>query len=345
MMIPRETIVELWTSPDFVNHDTGLGHPERPDRIRAISRAVREAGLITTPDPFPDFRFSAGVAARAGLRVVEQTAEETEIDNVRLAHSQSHVRRVLEACSRGGALDDGDTVVGSRSLSTSLRAVGAVLAACDSVAGGLSKRAFCVVRPPGHHAEPDRPMGFCLWNNVAIGARHLQHTHGVGKIAIVDFDVHHGNGTQACFYDDGSVLFISTHQHPSTCYPGTGFEEETGTGSGLGTTVNIPLQPGEGDEELLKAMRDRVIPAVERFKPEILMLSAGFDAHQEDPLAQLNVSDAGFEALARELVSAARSSCNGRIVSVLEGGYNLTALARCAAGHLAVLAEPDGRER
>jgi acetoin utilization deacetylase AcuC-like enzyme len=193
------------------------------------------------------------------------------------------------------------------------------------------------VRPPGHHAEPDRPMGFCLFSNVAIAARYLQRQHGVHSIAIVDFDVHHGNGTQAAFEDDPSVLFISIHQHPRTCYPGTGYEWEAGEGPGRGTKLNIPMPPGSTDADYIAQFKSKVIPKLDLYKPEILMISAGFDAHADDPLAQIDLSDEGFAAMTSMLVQAANTHCHGRIISCLEGGYHLGALARSLVRHLQVL--------
>jgi acetoin utilization deacetylase AcuC-like enzyme len=203
---------------------------------------------------------------------------------------------------------------------------------------GEVRRAFAAGRPPGHHAEPERAMGFCLFSNIAIGARHLQRAHGVGRVAIVDFDVHHGNGTQACFYDDPSVLFISLHQHPRTCYPGSGHDWETGTGTGAGYTINLPFQPGSDDADYLREFEQRVVPALDQFRPEVLMVSAGFDAHRDDPLAQMNLSEAGFEEMTRLLVGVAEHHCGGRVISTLEGGYNLRALARSVVRHLVALA-------
>jgi acetoin utilization deacetylase AcuC-like enzyme len=182
-------------------------------------------------------------------------------------------------------------------------------------------------------------MGFCLFSNIAIGARYLQQHHGVGKIAIVDFDVHHGNGTQACFDKDPTVLFISLHQHPATCYPGTGFEWETGTGPGRGFTLNIPFDPVAGDVEYVQAMSSRVLPELERFEPEVLMVSAGFDAHQADPLASINLTDDGFEMITRSLVAVADRFCKGRMISVLEGGYSLRALGRSVVRHVRAMSE------
>ncbi|HEY8668226.1 MAG TPA: histone deacetylase, partial [Tepidisphaeraceae bacterium] len=209
-----------------------------------------------------------------------------------------------------------------------------VLRCCDAVMAGEVRRAFAAVRPPGHHAEPDRAMGFCLFGNVAIAARYLQQRHGLGRIGIVDFDVHHGNGTQAAFEDDPSVLFISMHQHPATLWPRSGHDWEIGTGAGRGTILNLPFDPGAGDEEYLMAMEHYVLPALDEFHPEMLLISAGFDAHRDDPLAQIELSDAAYEIMTRELVALAERHCEGKVVSALEGGYNLMALGRGVVRHL-----------
>jgi len=193
------------------------------------------------------------------------------------------------------------------------------------------------VRPPGHHAEPERPMGFCMFSNVAMAARHLQRRHGVRRVAIVDFDVHHGNGTQAAYESDPSVLFISLHQDPRTLYPGSGYAWETGVGAGKGFTLNIPFRPGADDEDYLHAIDQQVLPELDRFRPEVMMISAGFDAHAEDPLAQVQLSEEGFEHITELLVQSAEHHCGGRVVSALEGGYNLRALGRSVVRHLIAL--------
>jgi acetoin utilization deacetylase AcuC-like enzyme len=204
---------------------------------------------------------------------------------------------------------------------------------------GTAKRAFAAVRPPGHHAEPNRPMGFCLFANISIAARYLQQQHGVERVAIVDFDVHHGNGTQAVFEADPSVLFVSLHQSPQTCYPGTGFEWENGVGKGRGFTVNLPFDPGAMDDDYMRAMESRVLPELDKFRPQVLLISAGFDAHRDDPLAQINLSDDAYEMMTRSLAQAADQHCDGKIVSMLEGGYNLAALGRSVVRHLTALSE------
>jgi acetoin utilization deacetylase AcuC-like enzyme len=257
-------------------------------------------------------------------------------------HTPEHIERVKRVCSAGrGLLDQGDTPVGPSSYPTALLAVGAAVRCADAVMAGQVLRAFAAVRPPGHHAEPDRAMGFCLFSTVAIAARYLQRRHGVGRVAIVDFDVHHGNGTQACLESDPTVVYISLHQHPRTCYPGTGYEWETGVGPGRGYTLNIPFDPGAEDADYLQAMEQRVLPRLDDFKPEVLLLSAGFDAHRDDPLAQINLSEAGFGQITAQLVGSAQRHCGGRIVSVLEGGYHLRALARSVVQHLLAMQNGD----
>ncbi|HEY2587290.1 MAG TPA: histone deacetylase [Tepidisphaeraceae bacterium] len=327
------------SSPRFVEHDTGATHPERPDRIRAIATAVRKAGLIDSPTPFPDFDLDFGPLPpiRTKLHEIPEPAPADE-KWLRAVHPQPYIDRIRHVCTvGGGVLDQGDTPVGPESFEIARLATGAVLACCDAVITGQMQRAFAAVRPPGHHAEPLHPMGFCLFANVSIAARYLQQAHGVGRIAIVDFDVHHGNGTQAVFEDDPSVLFISLHQDPRTCYPGTGYAYEVGVDAGRGFTLNLPFPPGAGDDEYLDVMRSRVLPKLDEFRPEFLLISAGFDAHFEDPLAQIELTDEAFGQITQMLVESADRHCGGRIVSALEGGYNLRALGRSVVRHLIAL--------
>ena len=329
------------SSARFVDHETGPHHPERPDRIRAIHKAVRDTGLVHSPNPFPDFQVDLGLTALKNVRpLIEIEPILAEEQSLLRVHPAEYIEQIKRACAAREILDHGDTLVGPNSFATALLAAGAGLACCDAVMTGQVKRAFAAVRPPGHHAEPNRAMGFCLFSNIAVAARYIQSKHSTPRIAIVDFDVHHGNGTQAVFYADPSVLFISIHQHPATCYPGTGYEEETGRGAGRGYTMNIPLHPGGGDGEYLEAMELHVIPKLEDFRPQVLLLSAGFDAHADDPLAQMKMSEDGFDAITRSLVAFADEHCDGRIVSMLEGGYNLRALGHCVVRHL--LAMNDG---
>jgi acetoin utilization deacetylase AcuC-like enzyme len=328
-------MVGFCSSPRFVEHQTSPLHPERPDRIRAIHAAVRQACLIDSPDSFPDFRLDFGTFPPAPGKLVEiepRVADEKWLETV---HPPRYIQRIRHVCSiGGGVLDQGDTPVGPESFEIALLAVGASLESCDAVMSGRVNRAFAAVRPPGHHAEPDRPMGFCLFSNIAIAARYLQRKYGVERIAIVDFDVHHGNGTQAVFEDDPSVLFISLHQDPRTCYPGSGYDFEVGVDAGRGYTLNCPFPPGAGDPEYLSVIRDKVVPKLDEFGPQFLLISAGFDAHGDDPLAQIELSEEAFENMTRILVDVANRHCNGKIVSLLEGGYNLRALGRSVVRHL-----------
>ena len=234
---------------------------------------------------------------------------------------------------------DADTVMSPGTLEAALRGVGAATAAVDAVFRGEADNAFCALRPPGHHAESRRAMGFCFFNNVALGARHAQHRHGADKVAIVDWDVHHGNGTQDLFYDDGSVLFFSTHQSP--WYPFTGVAAETGEGRGRGTTLNCPLAAGAGLAEIGAAFEQRLLPALEAFKPDLILISAGFDSRENDPLGRFRLTDADFVCLTRQLKQAADRLCEGRLVSVLEGGYHLEGLARAVTAHVGELAAAD----
>ena len=296
----------------FLKHITPPGHPERPERLSFLMshfRGMKEWDSFHHPSPVP--------------------ATEEDILEV---HSRGHLELVRNASlSGGGLIDEGDTHVVKESYSVGLLAAGAVLTGIDQVLGGKSQSAFCAVRPPGHHAERNRPMGFCLFNNVAIGARYVQKKHHVGKIAIVDWDVHHGNGTQNIFYSDNTVLFISLHQYPF--YPGTGARNERGDGDGEGFTLNIPLPAGTGEETYISAFKDEIIPALTKFSPELLIISAGFDAHRDDPLAGMNLTENSFAEFTRLI------QIGVPIVSVLEGGYNLRALANSVAAHISVLAE------
>jgi acetoin utilization deacetylase AcuC-like enzyme len=325
-------------SPRFVDHDAGPSHPERPDRSRAIARAVRRASLIKSPDPFPAFELEFGPALATSTHALSELAPSRADERwIRAVHPETMIDRVRRACIHGGVLDQSDTPTCPASFEIALLSAGGAIAACDFVMGGAGRRAFSAGRPPGHHAEVDQSMGFCLFNNVAIAARYLQQKYGVKKIAIVDFDVHHGNGTQDVFEADPSVLFISIHQDPRTLYPGSGHAHEIGAGEGQGFTLNVPMPPGSGDEEYAAAFGRLIVPKLDEFAPELLLISAGFDAHVDDPLAHIQLTDDAFEAMTRALVAVARRHCGGRIVSVLEGGYNLRALGRSVVRHLIAL--------
>jgi acetoin utilization deacetylase AcuC-like enzyme len=307
------------SDPLFLEHDTGPGHAERPARLTAVHRALEGSGLLSD-----------------ALRLAPQAASAEDLLRV---HPAAHVARLREACARAPAALDEDTPVSARSYEVALQAAGGVLAACDAVVAGRARNAFCAIRPPGHHAEPARPMGFCLLNNIAVAARYLQERHGVGKILIVDWDVHHGNGTQAVFWEDPSVLFASSHQWP--LYPGTGAREERGEGRGRGSTLNLPRAAGAGDREVLEAYRRELLPAARAFRPEFVLVSAGFDAHREDPLAQLEMTEDGFAELTREVRALAEDVCGGRLVSLLEGGYDLEALGASVVAHVRELTSGD----
>ncbi len=299
----------LFTHGACLGHDTGPGHPECADRLRAVLAAL-EAEEFQMLD--------------------RQEAPRATVEQLLRAHAQRHIDQVLDAIPAGGhaGIDD-DTVVSPGSGEAALRAAGAAVAAVDAVATGRSRNAFCAVRPPGHHAERATPMGFCLFNNVAVGALHARAVHGLRRIAVMDFDVHHGNGTQDIFRHDPDLLYCSTHQSP--LYPGTGGAEETGD---HGNCVNAPLPALSGSPEFRHAMTQTILPAIDRFQPDLLLVSAGFDAHSRDPLAGLHLIDDDFAWATRKLGELARLHCGARIVSVLEGGYNLRALASASAAHV-----------
>ncbi len=306
--------------PVYLEHKTGPGFPERPGRLEAIVKRIRDTGLeakLTAIRPLPDPR--------------------TWIEKV---HTPAYVERVRKAVAACGDdidhLDSGDCPVSAKSYDAALAAVGGVLAAVDAVMAGKVRNAFCAVRPPGHHALKERAMGFCLFNNVAVAARYLQQKHKLGNVLIADWDVHHGNGTQAAFYEDPTVFFFSTHQFPF--YPGSGSAAERGAGKGAGTTLNVPLRGGAGDAEIRKAF-ESLRAAARDFRPDFVLVSAGFDAHADDPLAELAVTEAGYAALTRTMREIAGTHCGGRLVSMLEGGYHLGALADSVEAHLRALME------
>jgi acetoin utilization deacetylase AcuC-like enzyme len=295
------------THPSFMLHDLGPYHPECPDRLRAIGDRLASAGL----DVYLH-HYSAPAA----------TAEQ-----IGRVHGQDYIRAIEEGSPASGLhFLDPDTAMNPHSLTAARHAAGAVVLATDVVMRGECRTAFCAVRPPGHHAERDRAMGFCLFNNVAIGAAHALAAYGVERVAIVDFDVHHGNGTEDIFSDEARVLMVSTFQHP--LYPYSGLDNPAEN------MVNIPLAAGSGSEEFRDAVREHWLPALERHRPEIIFVSAGFDAHREDPLAGLKFVEADYAWVTRELVAVAARHAQGRIVSTLEGGYKLSALGRSATEHI-----------
>lgn len=302
------------THPVCVEHDTGPYHPERPDRLTAILRLVE------------DEKFAHLIRAEA------PAADLAQIERV---HPMAYIRSILDAVPDSGHRHlDSDTVLSPKSGEAALRAAGGVVAAVDAVAGGSARNAFCAVRPPGHHAEADAAMGFCLFNNVAIGAHHARAAHGFQKVAVVDFDVHHGNGTQAIFWADPDLFYASTHQFP--CYPGTGGGGETGCANNI---VNVPLMPGSGSTDFRQGVTARILPALSAFRPDFILISAGFDAHAQDPLASLNLNEADFAWITREILAIAAKTCGNRVVSALEGGYDLLALTSSVEAHLRALME------
>ncbi len=306
----------LYTHPDCLAHDMGAGHPESPARLQVILAALKA----------PNF---------AGLDWAE--APLADIEQIARAHPPAFVEGLLAAVPRTGRVAvDADTILSPGSGQAALRAAGAVTAAVDAVVLGQIANAFCAVRPPGHHAEASIAMGFCLFNNVAVGAYHARAQHGLKRIAVMDFDVHHGNGTQAIFESDPGLFYASTHQMP--LYPGTGAASETG----VGNICNAPLPPLAGSAEFRTAMTDRVLPALDDFGPDLLLISAGFDAHKADPLANLQLEEADYAWATDELLALAARHCHGRVVSALEGGYDLTALAASAAAHVRRLMAASG---
>jgi acetoin utilization deacetylase AcuC-like enzyme len=305
--------VGIYDDPVFRVHDSGPGHPERPERVEAVRRGIREAGLESRLSWLP-------------------TRPATDEELLRV-HSDVHVRAV--AATRGRVVPfDADTLAGPRTYEAALHAAGCVIEAAARVLDGGLDRAFCLSRPPGHHAERDRVMGFCYFNNVAAAAAEAL-ARGLTRVLIVDFDVHHGNGTQDIFYDDPRVLYVSSHAFPF--YPGTGGLLETGGGRGRGFTVNLPLPAGCGDAEYLRVYREIVAPIARAFEPQLVIVSAGFDAFDGDPLAGMRLSAGGYAALAALCVEAAQYSAQGRVVVALEGGYALDGLATCAAAVAQVL--------
>lgn len=298
--------------PACVRHRPGPGHPEAPERYAAVMGALTEAGLLLEAAVLP----GRGASREALERV----------------HRPSYLD-LAEAEIRDGAveLSTGDVQVCPESWETALWAAGTAMAAVDAVVEGQARRAFCVIRPPGHHATSDRGMGFCILNNVAVAARHAQARHGLARVLIVDWDLHHGNGTQDIFYEDGSVFYFSTHQSP--LYPGTGQPHERGRGAGLGCTLNWPLRAGAGRAEVMEAFTTGLLPSAEAFAPDLVLISAGFDARAGDPLGDLRLTDADFHDLTEMVCGIADRHAGGRVVSVLEGGYNLAGLGSAAVAH------------
>ena len=302
----------LVSDPIFLEHLVPPGHPERPDRLRAIDRALSDEAFT-------------GLDRRAAPAPV---GEET----LAFAHDQRYIALIRDNVpGQGFTRLDADTTLSPNSYVAATRAVAAATMAVDAVIGGSVTNAFCAMRPPGHHAEPTQAMGFCLFANAVIAARHAQRAHGVGRVAIVDFDVHHGNGTQACVWSDPTILYASTHQMP--LYPGTGAASERG----VGNVFNVPLAPGAGGVEFTEALTSVILPGVVTFAPELIIISAGFDAHWRDPLASLNFEEEDYASATRMLMDVADRHAGNRIVSLLEGGYDLQSLADSVAAHVKTL--------
>ncbi|MBV8440211.1 MAG: histone deacetylase family protein [Hyphomicrobiales bacterium] len=300
--------------PACLAHDMGEGHPERPDRLRAIERALE---------------------SEVFQMLARDSAPRANIDAIARVHPKEYIAAIRAAEPKEGlAAVDPDTSMSPGTFEAALRSAGGATFAIDEVMGGKVHNAFVAIRPPGHHAETANPMGFCFFNNVAVAARHAQRVHGAERVAIMDFDVHHGNGTQDIFWDDPTVLYTSTHQMP--LYPGTGAVGERGEHDQV---VNAPLRAGDSGEAFQEAMEARILPRIEAFGPDLILISAGFDAHRRDPLANLNLIEADYAWATRRLMEIARKRCRGRVVSVLEGGYDLKALSLSVAAHVTALME------
>lgn len=301
----------LLTHPACLEHDTGYGHPERADRLRAVGDALsaKEFAALRREE-----------APRADLAAIERVHPKAYIEMVQAEIPQKNHNWL-----------DGDTVVSPGSWEAVLRAAGAMLYAVDQVMDGTVDNAFCATRPPGHHAEPSRAMGFCLFNAVAVASLHARAAHGAERVAVIDFDVHHGNGTQAAFWENKDLFYGSTHQMP--LFPGTGAKTETG----VGNICNAPLSPGDDGEEFRAAFENRVLPALDTFAPDLVIVSAGFDAHTKDPLAQIRLVEPDFAWVTEKLLDAARKHAGGKLISALEGGYDLDALGSSTATHVKTL--------
>ena len=299
----------------YLLHDTGLWHPERPERLMAIKKVLDETPI--------------------GKKLIRLEPRMATAEEIALVHDFEYVKKIEATAGHDIQLDP-DTPVSPKSWEAACLAVGGMLTAVDWVMGG-GRNAFAFVRPPGHHAERARAMGFCLFNNVAIATEYALRKPGINKVLIVDYDVHHGNGTQHAFYDRPDVFYISTHRYPF--YPGTGARREEGTGKGKGFTLNLPFSGGQGDEEYLKAFDTEIVPVARDFRPDLVLLSAGYDAHRIDPLGGMNVTSAGFAEMTRKILEVAHQSCGGKLVAVLEGGYSLEGLAGSVGACLETLSK------
>jgi acetoin utilization deacetylase AcuC-like enzyme len=302
----------------YLRHDTGPNHPESPQRLKAIYQGIKEAGLLP--------KLTLIQARRADLKWIETI------------HSKNYIKRFELACDSGNStFDYPDNQICAETFETALLAVGGILDAVQLIMTGKLDNVFCAVRPPGHHAEYDKALGFCYFNNVAIAARYLQIEWGIQRVGIVDFDVHHGNGTQHLFEEDPTVFYYSIHQHPTFAFPGTGRVFETGNGEGIGTTRNYPVLPGQGDEEYHSLVERDLVPVLSAFSPEVILVSAGFDAHVDDDMSDINLSTQGYSRIMQRIVALAALYSDGRLISVLEGGYCIERLPELAANHVEIL--------
>jgi len=302
----------------FLLHDTGSYHPETAERLISIYKGIGEAGLLQ--------------------KLIRLKAIRANMEWIEIVHDQAYIRRFEELCHAGNRMFDyPDNQMCVYTFETALLAVGGILNAADLVMSGELDNVFCAVRPPGHHAEKNKAMGFCYFNNVAVTAKYIRQKWNIKKVMIVDFDVHHGNGTQHLFEQDPSVFYYSIHEHPSFAYPGTGREFEYGTGEGYGFTKNSPALPGWGDEEYKRLIENDLLPAFERFEPEVIIVSAGFDAHIDDDMSDIKLTTDGFSWIMRKIYDMAEKYSGGRIISVLEGGYSLARLPELAKNHVEIL--------
>lgn len=309
----------LFYNPVFAEHDTGPGHPERAERVTVVMDRLESSGLL------------------AKIDLVEPAS--TSGPSVARVHDPDYIATVEKRSRSIGKGDnfyeDMDTVGSSATYRSAMTACGAAIEACDAVLDGRAANAFCLARPPGHHAEKDCGKGFCFFNNIAVAARHVQSHRGIGRVAIIDWDVHHGNGTQNTFYEDGDVFYFSIHQYPH--YPGSGAAHERGVGEGKGATLNVPVARGSSDKDYLDIFNGKLKSALREFKPQIILVSAGFDAHEADPLSGVYLSTECFGELTGIIMELAMELCSGRVVSMLEGGYELNALADSVTAHLRAL--------
>jgi len=308
-------------TPKYLDHKTGIGHPESPARLRVIMRKLNKSSLLET----------------GKCSLVEP--EPAGVEDVKLVHESDHIQIVKHVCaSGGGLLDLGDTVVSPESFEVALLAVGGAMKAVDLVMAGKFRNAFALVRPPGHHAGPYYAMGFCIFNNTAVAAVHLLRHFDMNRILILDIDAHHGNGTQEIFYDSDRVLYVSLHQDPME-FPGTGFTDEVGEGKGLGYTVNVPFPFRINDQTYFKAFDQIVVPIIQQYKPQFILVSTGFDSHYTDPVASLSLSTLSYDKIFGKILESASKFCAGRLVAILEGGYSLRFLGRMAVSVISRMAE------